>query len=200
MMRRIHLLFIQANVSLWSFPRHPQTAARLSVLWCGNGPWLNLCVFFTSKGSAQNRHVSLVFAIQWSIVKTTSLTRLSLQMLQSSAFCVFANLSGDVTGGFFFPMYACILLSSSRMFASKTYTASSLCIELAPKVSVASDGFVSKPAWLTHLFLLWDFGLLAVCSIGSFSANSWSTQQILVSLFSCPSYLDFCLSSRYFVI
>ena len=47
-------------------------------------------------------------------------------------------------------MYACILLSSSRMFASKTYTASSLCIELAPKVSVASDDFLSEPAWLVH--------------------------------------------------
>ena len=67
-MRRIQPLFMQANLSSWSFPRHPPTAARPSVLGCGIAPSLSSCVFFINKGSAQIRHVSLAFAIHWSIL------------------------------------------------------------------------------------------------------------------------------------
>ena len=164
----IQPLFIQANLSGWSFGRHPPTAVRLSVLWCGIAPSLSPCVFFISKGSAQNRHVYLAFAIHWPILslffafslqsrdcnfsegfvkassvafaanrpesgwctdklsQTTSLTRLSLQMC-------FCKSLGVISGGFFFPMYACILLSSSRMSASKMYTASSPLYWARPK-------------------------------------------------------------------
>ena len=167
-MHRIESLFIQANLSSWSFRRHPPTAARPSVLWCGIAPSLSPCVFFISKGSVQNRHVPLAFVIHWSILclffafslrsrdcnfsegfvkassvafaanrpgsgwcteklsQTTSLPRLSLQMC-------FCKSLGVISAGFFFPMYACILLSSSRMSASKTYTACSPLYWAGPK-------------------------------------------------------------------
>ena len=105
-MRRIQPLSIQANFSGWSFRRHPQTAARPSVLWCSIGPSLSFCVFFTSKGSSQNRHVSLVFAIHWSILSFSRLFFLFavpwFQLfggLRKNIFCGFGRNIGQNRGG-----------------------------------------------------------------------------------------------------
>ena len=161
-MRRIQPLFIQANLSSWSFWRHPPTAARpscyvaLLLHWVlvfslsakarrstGMFLWLLLslglfcvCFFASSLRSVDcnfsegffffRRASSVAFAANRSesgwctekLPQTTSLTWLSLQMC-------FCKSLGVISGGFLFPMYAYIILSSSRMCASKTYTSSS---------------------------------------------------------------------------
>ena len=118
--------------------------------------------------------------------KTTSLMRLSLQMWQSAAFCVFFKSSIVITGDFFFPRYACILLSSSRTFSSKTFTACSLLYWASPK-SFRSFWWFCKRHRMANvsLFLLWSFGLLAVCSL----ANTWSRRISRTALSSaCESF------------
>ena len=83
--------------------------------------------------------------------KATSLMGLSLQMWQSAAFCVFSNLQASSLATFSSPgMPASSFLLPGR-FQARRLQRVPFCIEPAPKVSVASDDFVSETAWLMHL-------------------------------------------------
>ena len=69
---------------------------------------------------------SRIGVVHREIVQNHVLDEALLADVAVSCFLCFFKSSGVITGDFFFPRYACIFLSSSRTFSSKTFTTCSL--------------------------------------------------------------------------